>query len=317
MKNDNWRDLHEENWYLPFALEAVLAAVIFWNYPGDGTIFAAMARPFELLGQGLRALSLSGAAGNGAAWAVYLVICLAPLGLLGWKIARGKARREDAILAVLTGVLAWGLYYLINPTRRPGIWAGMDMGIYQCSQVIWSAVLCWALFGLLRARPERVLRWLLNALGAVLVLDLCGVELGRLLLKMEEVRQANTMGGLALTNGFLVLRYAVALLNGVLNLWVIQAGQGLLAQVCRDAYSQESVDAAQVLIRRGTLALYVMVLGNLGLNLLQILAGEDLRDVALNLDLPLLSMVLILAGILLCRLLTRGKALKDDSDLII
>lgn len=307
----------KKRWFIPFALEALLAAVVFWNHPGDGTLFGAMALPFQLLGQGLRALSLSGAAGNIAAWAVYLVICLAPLGVLIWKTARGKACRADAILAVLTGVLAWGLYYLVNPTHLSGGWGGIDMGIYQCSQVIWSAVLCWALFGLLRARPERVLRWLLNALGAVLVLDLCGVELGRLLLKIEEVRQANTMGGLALTNGFLILRYMVVFLNGVLNLWVIQAGRGLLTQVCRDAYSQESVDAAQILIRRGTLALNVMVLGNLGLNLLQILAGENLRDVALNLDLPLLSMVLILAGILLCRLLTRGKELKDDSDLII
>lgn len=308
----------KKSWYLPFVLEGLLAAAVFRNCPGDGTLLGAMAQPLALLGRGLRGLSLSGTAGNIAAWAVYLALCLAPLGWLGWKLVRGKARGEDALLVLLAGVLAWGLYYLINPTRLPGAWGGTDMGVYQCSQIVWSALLCWGLLALLRMKqPERALRWLLNVLGAVLVLSVCGLELGRLILKLEEVRKANTMGSLTVTNGFLMLRYGFLLLNGAFDLWVIQAGQSLLSQVCRDAYAQESVDAAFVLIRRGTLALKTAVLGSLGLNLLQILAGEKLRDVALNVNVPLSSMVLIFSGILLCRLLTRGRELQEDSKLII
>lgn len=308
----------KRSWYLPFALEGVLAAMLFWHYPGDGTLFDAMAWPLELLGQGLRWLSLSGGMGNAAAWVVYLALCLFPLGVLAWKAARNRAGGEDAVLVLLAGALAWGLYYLINPTRMPAVWAGTDMGVYQCSQLIWSAVLCWGLFSLLRAgNPERLLGWLLNALGAVLVLSACGLELGRLMQKMEAVAQANTMGSLTVTNGFLLLRYGLHLLNAFLGLWVLEAARGLLAQVCRDAYAQQTLDAADGLMHRGTLALKAAVVGNLGLNLLQILAGKQLRDMALNLELPLLSMVLILSGILLCRLLTRGKEMKDDSDLFI
>ncbi|MDO5400260.1 MAG: hypothetical protein Q4F17_04665 [Eubacteriales bacterium] len=307
----------KRGWYLPFALEALAAALVFWKFPGDGTLFGAMALPFTLLGKGLRQLSLSGAAGNLAAWAVYLALSLAPLGVLAWRAARKQASREDWLLAVLAGVVAWGLYCLVNPGSLPGIWGGTDVGAYLCAQVIWSAVLCCALFLALRVRPERLLGWLLNGLGAVVVLNAWGVELGRLVLKMDQVRQANTLGSLALTNGILLLRYGMDLVNGSLGLWVIGAGRTLADRLSRDAYAQDTVDAAQVLIRRGTVALKTAAAGTLGLNLIQVLAGERLRDMALNVDLPLLSMVLLLAGILLGRLLTRGKALQDDSDLII
>lgn len=308
----------KKTWYLPFVLEGLLAAVIFWNYPGDGTVLAALDQPFVLLGRGLRWLSLSGAAGNVAAWAVYLAICLAPLGWLVWKRIRGKSGKADLLLLLLSGVLAWGLYCLINPTCLPGVWGATDVGALSAAQVIWSALLCCSLFSLLGTQnPGKLLGWLLNALGAVLVLSACGVELGRLVLKLEAVRKANSIGGLAATNGFLILRWVWGLITCGLDLWVLEGSRALVKGLRLDANARESVDAASVLIRRGTLVLQTAVLGSLGLNLLQILAGEHLREVDLHVSLPLTSIVLILAGILLCRLLTRGRELQEDSDLII
>lgn len=312
----------KRNWYLPFALEGALAALLFWFYPGDGTIFSAMAQPLVWVGRGLRQLSLAGVSGDLAAWLVYLALCLAPAGVMVWKRRRGNAIPADWLLLLLSAVIAWGLYYLVNPTRLPGIWAGTDMGLYQCSQIIWSALLSVVLLELLGKsasleHPEGLLKWLLNAVAAVVVFGAMGLELGRLVLKLEEVRQANTMGDLALTNLFLRLRYGLTVMGCCLDLWILRGAQGLLEALSRDAWSQETVDAAQSLIRRCTRALSLVVLGGLGLNLAQILCASRLHDVSLDLTIPLGSLVLIFAGILLCRLLVRSKAIKDDSDLIV
>lgn len=307
----------KRSWYLPFALEGILCTLLFWwQRPEDGTILSVLAQPLMFLGRGLRALSLSGAAGDLAAWCLYLILGLAPLGVLAFLLLRRRAGWEDGLLALLAGVLLWGVYYLVNPARLSAVLP--EMGAMLCSQAIYAVAVSWAILRLLRCKdPAKLLQGLLNALAAVLVFAACGMAFGELLRKMEEVRRANTGGGLGLTNGILVLRYLAEASALLLDVWLIHSAQGLLAALSRDAYGQEGVDAAARLTRRCTLALRIVVISSLAVNLVQVPAFRSLRDVRLSIDLPLTSMVLILSLILLCRLLTRGKELKDDSDLII
>lgn len=301
----------KRNWYLPFAVEALACTLLFW-WQGPNAVF--MNGPLIMLGRGLRQLSLTGGAGNFAAWVIYVGLCAAPLALLGVKLARGKGRLEDCLLILLSMVLAWGLYYLVNPSLFPT----PGMGDQLAAQMILAVAVSWAVLSLLQGeRPERLLRYLLNALAAVLVFGAWGLELGRLLEKIRAVRAANDVGDLFMTNLFLTLGYLVKLTACVLDLWMIRAGQNLLSALSRDAYSQETLDAAGALTRRCTLSLRVVVLASLGLNLLQILAAKHLRDLSLHVSIPLDAMALILSLLLLCRLLGRSKELKDDSDLII
>ncbi len=76
-------------------------------------------RPWTLLGQRLRAWSLSGAQGNAAAWAVMLVLSLLPLLCLlpAHRRSIRKRRRKSDLLFPLTGVCVFVcLYLLVNPS---------------------------------------------------------------------------------------------------------------------------------------------------------------------------------------------------------
>ena len=57
---------------------ALLGALLALAFPGDMT-YEAITAPVNALGQALRQLSLSGAGGNAAAWAIVLVVSLLPL----------------------------------------------------------------------------------------------------------------------------------------------------------------------------------------------------------------------------------------------
>lgn len=310
----------EKKWYGLFAMEGVAAGVCFYFLGPEGAdLMAALAQPLIWLGRGLRELSLWGGFGNVLAWILYLGLSLAPLFLLAVRLVRKKARWEDGTLAVLSGVLAWGLYYLINPTRLPSAFAGTAMAGFQCACCIWSALLCWVLLEALsrQGKPERLLKVLLNLAGALTVFAAFGLGVGDLLGEMEDAARGNTLGDLTVTNGFLILRCIYGCFAAGLDLWVIRGGLDLVDGLTQDPFSQGTLDGARELVRRGKTALKLAVLGALALNLMQILAGKALYRVRLDLNLPLGSMILILAGILLGSLLQRSKALKDDSDLFV
>ena len=81
----------------------------------SGFFSTIVAFPFEQLGEGLRALSLSGGAGNAAAILFYVLLSLIPAGI--WLILKKKQKTMpiDFTLFLLSVLLFVVLYYMINP----------------------------------------------------------------------------------------------------------------------------------------------------------------------------------------------------------
>lgn len=81
----------------------------------SGFFSTIVAFPFEQLGEGLRALSLSGGAGNAAAILFYVLLSLIPAGI--WLILKKKQKAMpiDFTLFLLSVLLFVVLYYMINP----------------------------------------------------------------------------------------------------------------------------------------------------------------------------------------------------------
>lgn len=78
---------------------------------------ALLSFPFKQIGMGLRALSLSGGVGNGAALAIYFILCLAPAALLLLIRRKRRLMGEDALPALLSVLLFPVLYLMINPAK--------------------------------------------------------------------------------------------------------------------------------------------------------------------------------------------------------
>ena len=163
----------------------------------SGFFSTIVAFPFEQLGVGLRALSLSGGAGNAAAILFYVLLSLIPAGI--WLILKKKQKAMpiDFTLFLLSVLLFVVLYYMINPGLMD--FAVPGTGKWSLGSTFYSVLLGYLLIrALLKYRNagakklQEGLWLLLGAVNIVLVYGIFDQELGSLLLNLETVQKGNT-----------------------------------------------------------------------------------------------------------------------------
>lgn len=114
--------------------------------------------PFELIGKGLRFLSLSSVIGNVIAIIIYAAISLIPAIYVVYQRKTGTNRKEDILLIAFTGLLFYSLYMFINPglmyQRMPEI-SSMDQTSLIAMKIIYafiiySVVIMWLIMRAIR-----------------------------------------------------------------------------------------------------------------------------------------------------------------------
>lgn len=288
---------------------------------------AAMAFPFAPLGRLLRLMSEAGAFGDVCAWALYALISLLPLGYFLWRARKKGLGIQDGLLLLMSGLLFFQLYYMVNPGLLPRVlgMAASAFGGAAMGCVFYALLAAYLVLRFIRtsmaAEPAGLIRCckiLQAALAAALVFGAFALAPASLVSAIREVRagnQGNT--GLGMTYFFLVLGCGVRMSAYLLDLWVLEAVVWLLEVWRREPWSEESVHTSGFLARRSALALMATVLINLGYQLLQLLFMADLYKTDMTASLPLGSLALVLAALMLAQFLREGKRLKDDNDLFI
>ena len=301
---------------------AALTAVVFFLAPGEqGTLLMLGALPFSWLGNWLRALSLSGDGGNAAAIFLYGAICLLPL----LPLLRKKRDRAAWVLALDCPVLFYVLYMMINPGLMP---MGMDgdVGRMILSGTVYSVLLSWGALKLLRKgdTPDKngcyhALRVLLGICAGLYIAAGFGVGAGELKAKLLTLRAENTMPGQSLweTELFLILIFAVQAFEYLLDACLMLRGIGLTKLLEADPYSESCAAAARELSEKARLFLIAVLLSNMALNIAQVLAASRLYHIDAAVRIPVFSVALCFGCMVLTRLLSQGKELKEENDLYI
>ena len=309
------------------AAAAGLAAAVLGR-DGAALLTGALGFPFAPLGRLLRQMSLSGGAGNAAAIAVYVLSGLLPAAWLLARLIKRRAKAEDALLAVLCGLLFALMYGAVNPGLLPrwlGPAAGSGIGVAFLGSAFWSVLAAYlvlrALRGCLGADADRLAkygRWVLAALGAAAVFGAFGTSPMGFLADRAALRAGNTdESALGMTYAFLALRYAASAAAYLLDLWAVSAGLTLLDAWGRDRYGEAAVTAADGLARRCAVTLGATAVMGVVLQLGQLLLARRLYTLSAQLTVPLTPLALLLAALMAARYLREGKQLKDDNDLFI
>lgn len=101
-----------------FIMEGVLSfclAVLMFYVVGLSNSLFLLSMPFDLIGKGLRWLSLSSFAGNVAAFLLYVALSLTPLMYLVGKVNRHKLNKSDLLLPIASIYNFYMIYEFINP----------------------------------------------------------------------------------------------------------------------------------------------------------------------------------------------------------
>ena len=279
-----------------------------------------MAFPFAQIGRGLRALSLPGGLGNVIAFVLYVAVCLLPMPAL---VLIRKKRTEDVLLLLISIVLFFVMYFMINP----GI-IGMTALMLPIEQmllggIVYSLLLAYVVMRMLRLFDAattyglgRYINIILHFLNALFVIMVFGLIFAQMLGAFEALREANTdpFQQLGMTYLFLVLQHLVNALPYVLNIWVVLNAQHLLTALRADPYSEETLAAAKTVSRVCAAALTASVLAIAGFNLLQLMFINRLHVVNTNVNFPVASVLFVLGALLLTRYIAENKLLKDEND---
>ncbi len=315
---------------LILGLEAIICIVL--AFLGSALPFAytsIMAFPFEQLGQLLRHLSLSGGIDNVISIILYIALGLIPLLVLLLLYRRKRLHAEDSLLAVLSAQHFIILYLMINPGLLPthlGAYSGMGFGSALLGNIYYSVLVGYVVLRMLRSfsaadtgRTQKYLSRLLCAVNILFVYLAFGAHFNGLLSSFEALRAGNTgsLRELGATGFFLVLQYVVNALPYILDVIVLLGAMTLLLELGNDRYSEQSVQAAERLARLCRRTLVIIVLSNVAFNLLQLAFVKSLAVVNSSVQIPILSITLVLAALLLAQYIRENKRLKDDNDMFI
>ena len=328
--------MKEKRWIAAFAAEGVLCAGLTLLLNGSTAADAGLlAFPFAQVGAGLRALSLLGGVWNVLAIVLYAAVSLLPAGFFAAVCRKRRPACEDWLLLLMSVTLFGTLWAAVNPAWLARRWfAGKTLGLPMLGGLVYAEIIVYTILRLLRtagaanARAlRRYVRWVLAALAAVLVYAAFGSSLRELLASLMQLREGNSADmqqtwntgagpSLLWTQAMLIVRYLVDAASALLGVRVILEALRLLAAQDGGDPAQASECASRI-AERSAQTLRFTLLAGLAVNLAQVLLMRQLRSIALNVSLPLGTVALCLAALLLARLMQENRKLREDNDLFI
>ncbi len=270
------------------------------------------ALPFAPIAAGLRQLSLLGGGWNMLAWALYGCLSLAPAAWLLLRVRNKRARGCDGLLVLLSLLLFWALYWMINPDLT-GRFFGKLVAFAPAllGLCLWAVLLC---YGILRLRAaveqsgnEGLHRWLKGLIWCVIAVCFLDFYAGQLPVLIRSITDGTlfdvsllfrwVIDGMVIRVGLYALTFAEELEQG----WYTPqsaAAAGELADVCGETITVTAVVQLMTV-------------------LIQVVMSSAVDQLHVSLDLPVFQLLFLLCVLLLSRMIARGKALQDDSDSII
>lgn len=297
----------------------LLMALTVFSQQSPALLSSVMAFPMQPVAAGLRALSLTGALGNGAALALAVGLSLLPLLTLRQK---GSTPAERLTICALSAVLFAALWLMAAPARLMALFAPLPPAQFLpiarsvLGGAVWAFAVLWLVLRLVRlfrtGTTPQLMSYLRAALVALCLLFTAAIALscGGALVSGLSAAQRGMDTTMAL------LRFAASALPYGLDIAITLSAFTLLAQFT-SGDAAEITRAASLLSRRCCMALGLTAAATALLNLLQILFARFLSDVSVQVQLPIVSLAFLLLILLLARLVVENRRLQDDNDLFI
>ena len=277
--------------------------------------------PFEQIGTGLRALSLTGQIGNGLALAIWVGLSMLPL-IPAWRHRKDKSKAlENGSFYLLTGLLLFVLYGMANPAISYSFFPANDNNFLPVMKAmlggtVWSVVVMLVIFRLLRlfrtGDTNQLLGYLRNLLYALCVLFTGVIALicGDILINSLANMQRGMDGVMT------VMRFLVSALPYVLNIAITLSALTLLDTLLSEEQSSVTTYAGRLSSLCGA-ALGITTASLVVFNVLQLVLSRWLSDIAVSVEIPIMSIAFVLAVLLASRLITENRRLREDNDLFI
>ncbi len=320
---------------LAFVLEAVLsfclAALMYYTVKLSNPIFL-LSIPFELIGNGLRRLSLLSFEGNIAALLLYTVLSLTPLLCLIGRAIRHKLNKSDFLLPILSLYSFYMLYEFINPQLMLNHTfpilsdeAFIPMIKLSYSIIFYSILVAYLVLnmvshlhdveadnrtGNLCTRLSKLLI-ILSGLYTFYISYFISFEL------FDKIDAYFTEGRGPINLYYPMIDYVLGALPVLFTIQTLISGVRLLLSMVTDHMNEKEILAATRLSSISKQAVYVTVLCNIASNALQFLFSNQLNDVNYTLTISLLPLAIAFLAMILSGYFKETMELYEDNNMII
>jgi len=294
--------------------------------PSDSTLFDLFSFPFAQVSGLLRLMSLASPTGNIVAILLYGLIGLAPLLALLWRGKKRKAGIEDSLLVIVSALLFFVMYVMVNPVLISEHFVDLSLGKAVLGGILYSVLIGYFILRLLRrvnnSKTSEILGWMqlfLALIAAVLVLSVFYLGVAGLADTIQEVKSANTdpSVSLAATNVLIIIRFFLQQIPNVLSIGLLLLAIELAGALRKEKFGKETVKLAGRLGTFCKLTVAVTVISTIVSNLIQVIFSRSLLNSGFTVDIPLSAVVLMLILLVLTQYFDDSSKLKEDNQLII
>jgi hypothetical protein len=165
----------------------------------------------------------------------------------------------------------------------------------------------------------KYLKILLVILNFIFVFVIFGTLFNNMISSFNSFTVSNTAPeqSLWLNYVFISLNYIISALPYIFNVFIVFKVMNLLAELNEDNYSDKSVTLADSLSKWCIKALSITVVSNIVFNVLQLVLIKKLLVIESTVQIPLFSIVFVLATLLMAKYINENRKLKSDNDLFI
>ena len=300
---------------------ALIAGLVYLSRQYPAWFTSVWSIPMEQIAGGLKALSGTGAFGNGLALAILAGIALIPV-IFALRYPRGRETLAERItLAVMAPVVLIVLWNMIHPGNVRPEAAGADAFLQvvraALSLIIWSVVILFVVLRLIRlfraGKREQLLRYfriLLAVSCMAFTAELAVTLMNAALAPAADVSPSTQdiiAGIFRLAAGVVPPVFDIVILIRVMDLIRIaetEEQEGL----AETAKKVSGVSCIALAVSTGLCALQHVV---------QLLLMPGLTDLNVTVDIPVVSIVFVAVILLFTRLLVENRQLREDNSLFI
>lgn len=297
--------------------------------------------PFEPIGNGLRALSLSGSIGNIVAICLYIIFCSSPIIYYFFIRKCKKHTAKDELLWIISLCLFGGLYLYINPGMINEI-SGLSqltkasLPVVGCS--IWSIIIFYVLLCILHGAEKKeassLLSIIYNIILAIVVVTIfgLGVQVYSLATEITSVASANSdpffeplydgitdefMGydfNFNTTYIWLITECLLGCIPSIMLLRILFIARNIVKKLQVDSFDETAIDKLRKLSQSCNHVVIAIGLLTVVQNFAQLLLVKYLPSTNYEVVFPIYTLLFVFIIMLLARKFSENRDLKLDND---
>lgn len=295
--------------------------------------------PFEQIGYGLRALSLSGSIGNIIAIGLYVIFCISPIIYYFILKKKGLNTEKEGFLFAISFFLFCGVYLYINPgliNQIEGLSHFTADYLFIIGGTIWSVVILYILLCILHGIEKKdsvnllsSMRYVILAIILLTLLDILVNGIVSLISNIRSVAEGNSddlqffisdgifaglNANLITTYIWLVIQYVLNCVPSIMLLRILFISKKIVDALQKNSFDEEAIEKLHKLAiscKNVVIAIGVLTVTQ---NFIQLGLVQHLLQSNYQVVVPIYTLLIVFVIMLLARKFSETRDLKLDND---